>query len=98
MSGVGCPAAHGSVLDGGRGVGRASPAPAESDLSGQIVTGIGFLHGGILSRAPWSARCIVTAASIWVVATVGMAAGAGLHALAVAGTGDELTITWRTRR
>ncbi|WP_009472998.1 MgtC/SapB family protein [Rhodococcus sp. JVH1] len=64
-----------------------------SQLSGQIVTGIGFLGGGIIFVRHGSARGIITAASIWVVAAVGMAAGAGLYTLAVAGTIGELIIT-----
>jgi putative Mg2+ transporter-C (MgtC) family protein len=62
-------------------------------LAGQIITGIGFLGGGIIFVRRESARGIITAASIWVVAAVGMAAGAGLYTLAIATTLGELLIT-----
>lgn len=62
-------------------------------LAGQIITGIGFLGGGIIFVRRESARGIITAASIWVVAAVGMAAGSGLYTLAIATTFGELLIT-----
>jgi putative Mg2+ transporter-C (MgtC) family protein len=62
-------------------------------LAGQIITGIGFLGGGIIFVRRESARGIITAASIWVVAAIGMAAGAGLYTLAIATTLGELLIT-----
>lgn len=62
-------------------------------LAGQIITGIGFLGGGIIFVRRDSAKGIVTAVSIWVVAGTGMAAGAGLYALAVASTVGALLIT-----
>jgi putative Mg2+ transporter-C (MgtC) family protein len=62
-------------------------------LAGQIITGIGFLGGGIIFVRRESARGIITAASIWVVAAVGMAAGSGLYTLAIATTLGELLIT-----
>lgn len=62
-------------------------------LAGQIITGIGFLGGGIIFVRRGSARGIITAASIWVVAAVGMAAGAGLYTLAITSTIGALLIT-----
>lgn len=74
-------------------------------MAGQVITGIGFLGGGIIFVRRESARGVITAASIWVVAAIGMAAGTGLYALAVAGTlGQLLTsvvytpVTTRMRR
>lgn len=61
-------------------------------MAGQVITGIGFLGGGIIFVRRESARGIITAASIWVVAAIGMTAGAGLYALAVAGTIGNLLI------
>lgn len=55
-------------------------------VASQVITGIGFLGGGIIVVRHGSARGIITAASIWVVAAVGMAAGAGLEMLAITGT------------
>jgi putative Mg2+ transporter-C (MgtC) family protein len=62
-------------------------------LAGQIITGIGFLGGGIIFVRRESARGIITAVSIWVVAGIGMAAGAGLYALAIASTVGAFLIT-----
>jgi putative Mg2+ transporter-C (MgtC) family protein len=62
-------------------------------LASQVVTGIGFLGGGIIVVRHGSARGIITAASVWVVAAVGMAAGAGLAMLAITGTVAVLLIT-----
>lgn len=64
-----------------------------SQMAGQVITGIGFLGGGIIFVRRESARGIITAASIWVVAAVGMAAGAELYGLALAGTLGQLVVS-----
>jgi putative Mg2+ transporter-C (MgtC) family protein len=46
-------------------------------LAAQIVTGIGFLGAGAIIRYGMSVRGLTTAASLWVVAAIGTAAGAG---------------------
>jgi putative Mg2+ transporter-C (MgtC) family protein len=46
-------------------------------VAAQIVTGIGFLGGGALFREKSGVRGMTTAATIWVVAALGMAIGAG---------------------
>lgn len=43
-----------------------------------IVTGIGFLGAGVIVKEGFSVRGLTTAASIWVVSSVGVAMGAGL--------------------
>jgi putative Mg2+ transporter-C (MgtC) family protein len=54
-----------------------------SRVAAQIVTGIGFLGAGtIVRRSDDSPQGLTTAASIWAVAAVGMAAGAGMFILA----------------
>jgi putative Mg2+ transporter-C (MgtC) family protein len=55
-------------------------------VAAQIVTGIGFLGGGAILRSGKSVHGMTTAATIWVNAAVGMAAGAGYRAMAVATT------------
>ena len=55
-------------------------------IAAQIVTGIGFLGAGSILRSGRSVHGMTTAATIWVNAAVGMAAGAGLYAIATAGT------------
>ena len=52
-------------------------------LAAQIVTGVGFLGAGTIWRTPSTVRGLTTAASIWLVAAVGLLAGTGLYALAV---------------
>src|SRR5262245_11541411 len=53
-------------------------------IAAQIVTGIGFLGGGAILRTGITVRGMTTAATIWVNAAIGMAAGAGDYILATA--------------
>jgi putative Mg2+ transporter-C (MgtC) family protein len=46
-------------------------------IAAQIVTGIGFLGAGAIIRQGLSVRGLTTAATLWLVAGIGMAAGAG---------------------
>ena len=46
-------------------------------IAAQIVTGIGFLGAGVILRRGVSVRGLTTAASVWVVAGIGIAVGAG---------------------
>jgi putative Mg2+ transporter-C (MgtC) family protein len=55
-------------------------------IAAQIVTGIGFLGAGAIIREGISVRGLTTAGSLWVVAGIGMAAGAGYYWAAVVGT------------
>lgn len=57
-----------------------------SRVAAQVVSGIGFIGGGLIfvRRAPVPG--LTTAAGIWLSAAVGMAAGAGMWIEAVAGT------------
>ncbi|WP_241653565.1 MgtC/SapB family protein [Propioniciclava flava] len=55
-------------------------------VAAQIVSGIGFLGAGLIFVRRDSVRGLTTAASIWLVAAVGMAAGAGVVDLAVTAT------------
>ena len=48
-------------------------------VAAQIVTGVGFLGAGAILRIGGDVRGLTTAASIWLTAAVGMAAGAGLY-------------------
>lgn len=52
-------------------------------ISAQIVSGIGFLGAGVILQARGSVRGITTAATLWVAAMVGMAAGAEAYGQAV---------------
>jgi putative Mg2+ transporter-C (MgtC) family protein len=55
-------------------------------IPSQIVTGIGFLGGGAILRGQGDIRGLTTAATVWVNAAIGMAAGAGFYALAITAT------------
>jgi putative Mg2+ transporter-C (MgtC) family protein len=56
-------------------------------IAAQIVTGIGFLGAGAIIRQGISVRGLTTAAGLWVVAAIGMAAGAGFYSAALIATG-----------
>ena len=55
-------------------------------IAAQVVTGVGFLGAGAIFRSGDDVRGLTTAATVWVVAALGMAAGFGLFILAGAGT------------
>jgi putative Mg2+ transporter-C (MgtC) family protein len=55
-------------------------------IAAQIVSGVGFLGAGVIIRDRGGVHGLTTAATIWLVASVGMAAGAGYYALAGATT------------
>ncbi|WP_178945378.1 MgtC/SapB family protein [Kocuria sp. TGY1127_2] len=57
-----------------------------SRIAAQIASGIGFLGAGVIFTRKNFVRGLTTAASIWVTAAVGMAAGAGLPWIAIEGT------------
>jgi putative Mg2+ transporter-C (MgtC) family protein len=59
-------------------------------IAAQIVTGIGFLGAGAIIRHGLTVRGLTTAATLWIVAAVGMACGAGFYWAAVIGTGIAL--------
>ena len=63
-----------------------------SRVAAQVVSGIGFIGGGIIFMRRDVVRGLTTAASIWLTAALGMACGAGLPVLAVATTGGYLVI------
>ncbi|MDN5618806.1 MAG: MgtC/SapB family protein [Kocuria sp.] len=57
-----------------------------SRIAAQIASGIGFLGAGVIFTRKNLVRGLTTAASIWVTAAVGMAAGAGMPWIAAEGT------------
>lgn len=52
-------------------------------IAAQVVTGIGFLGAGSIIQAGGAVTGLTTAATIWVVASIGLIAGAGFPLLAV---------------
>jgi putative Mg2+ transporter-C (MgtC) family protein len=53
-------------------------------IAAQIVSGIGFLGAGAILRYGTTVRGLTTAASLWVVAAIGMAAAFGAYLLSLA--------------
>ncbi len=51
-----------------------------------VLTGVGFLCGGVIFREGFSVRGLTTAASLWITAALGILYGIGLHGLALVGT------------
>jgi putative Mg2+ transporter-C (MgtC) family protein len=66
-------------------------------VAAQIVTGIGFLGAGAIIRQGFSVRGLTTAATLWVVGAVGLAAGAGYYSGAVITTAVVLIALWPLR-
>jgi putative Mg2+ transporter-C (MgtC) family protein len=63
-----------------------------SRVAAQIVSGIGFIGGGVIFMRRDIVRGLTTAASVWLTAALGMACGAGLPVLAVATMAIHLVV------
>lgn len=61
----------------------ATPDPAR--LSAQVITGVGFLGAGTIMKEGASVKGLTTAASVWAVACLGIAAGFGYYVVALLG-------------
>jgi putative Mg2+ transporter-C (MgtC) family protein len=66
-------------------------------IAAQIVTGVGFLGAGAIIRQGLSVRGLTTAATLWVVAAIGLACGAGYYDAAVMTTAVVLVALWPLR-
>ena len=82
-----------SFIESGSSAVRTDP----TRIAAQIVTGIGFLGAGAIIRMGVSVRGLTTAASLWVVAAIGMAAGAGYWSASLITTGLVLVFLWPVR-
>ncbi|MBB2746633.1 UNVERIFIED_ORG: putative Mg2+ transporter-C (MgtC) family protein [Microbispora rosea subsp. rosea] len=63
-----------------------------SRVAAQIVSGIGFIGGGLIFVRRDAVKGLTTAAAVWLTAGVGMAAGAGLWQLAVLATAGNFVV------
>ena len=63
-----------------------------SRVAAQVVSGIGFIGGGLIFMRRDVVRGLTTAASVWLTAALGMACGAGLIVLALATTAGHFLI------
>lgn len=70
------------------------PAWDPSRIAAQIVSGIGFLGAGMIMQAKGTVTGLTTAATLWVVAAIGMTAGAGAYLEATGTTLLVLVILW----
>ena len=66
-------------------------------IAAQVVTGIGFLGAGAIIRQGLSVRGLTTAATLWVVAAIGMATGVGYYEAALVTTALVLLSLWPLR-
>ena len=55
-------------------------------IAAQVVTGIGFIGAGTVFRHGATIFGLTTAATLWIAASIGMACGAGMYAVAILGT------------
>ena len=60
-----------------------TPDPAR--LGAQVISGISFLGAGTILREGVNVKGLTTAASLWTVACLGLAAGAGYYVIAMIG-------------
>jgi putative Mg2+ transporter-C (MgtC) family protein len=74
-----------------------APGADPARVAAQIVTGIGFLGAGAILKRGVSVKGLTTAASLWAVAAVGMAAGAAAYGIAVAATIIVIVSLWPLR-
>jgi putative Mg2+ transporter-C (MgtC) family protein len=57
-----------------------------SRIAASVVTGVGFLGGGAILRSGINVQGLTTAAGLWLVAAIGLSAGAGMYVISVAST------------
>jgi putative Mg2+ transporter-C (MgtC) family protein len=77
-----------SILSVELGAGAGSP----DRIAAQVVTGIGFLGAGAILRSGENIHGLTTAATIWVNAAIGMAAGLGSYTVATVGAAITLGV------
>jgi len=77
-----------SILSIELGAGTGSP----DRIAAQVVTGIGFLGAGAILRSGDHIHGLTTAATIWVNAAIGMAAGLGSYTVATVAAAITLVV------
>ncbi len=61
-------------------------------VAAQVATGVGFIGAGTMIRSGKMVRGLTTAASLWLSAALGVAAGAGMYVFAIGGAFIALAI------
>ena len=69
-----------------------------SRIAASVVSGIGFLAGGAIFRTGLTVKGLTTAASLWLVAAIGLSAGAGMWIESTSSTGIGLVVLTFLRR
>lgn len=69
-----------------------------SRIAASVVSGIGFLAGGAILRTGLTVQGLTTAAGLWLVAAIGLAAGGGMYAAALVATLAGVTVLTVLRR
>jgi len=82
-----------TILSKEIGVGAAGEFDS-SRIAASIVAGIGFLGAGAILKIGLNIRGLTTAASIWLVASLGMGMGAGMIGLTFAITAFVMLVLW----
>jgi len=77
-----------AILSVELGTGAGSP----DRIAAQVVTGIGFLGAGAILRSGENVHGLTTAATIWVNAAIGMAAGLGSYTVATVSAAITLVV------
>jgi uncharacterized membrane protein YhiD involved in acid resistance len=84
------------LISNANGVGGAPGDP--SRIAAQIVSGIGFLGGGVIIQARGTVVGLTTAAMIWLVSALGVMIGLGYHNVALFFAGFTIlvlvTVSW----
>jgi len=65
---------------------QAFPGSDPSRVAASIVVGIGFLGAGTIIKTKEKVIGLTTAATLWIVASIGVATGAGFYVLAIVAT------------
>ena len=76
----------------------APPGADPTRIVAQVITGVGFLGAGAIMRTDSGVQGLTTAATVWVNAAVGVAAGGGQYHLAFSATAVTLVVLFFVAR
>ncbi|HEX6240307.1 MAG TPA: MgtC/SapB family protein [Polyangiales bacterium] len=69
-----------------------------SRIASQVVSGAGFIAGGAILRSGPTVQGLTTAAGLWLVTAIGLAAGAGMFVVASSVTALGMAALWLMRK
>src|SRR5699024_8199498 len=85
------------TIAGAYGLGDIKPEADPTRVAAQIASGVGFLGAGVILRHGLDVRGLTTAATLWLAAAVGLAAGAGMGPAAMITAGLVVLILLSAR-